>query len=182
MTESHNAATATHEGTEHPAGGGGLPQFDFQWWPGQMVWFLVIFSVVLLLMRYVFVPKIGGTIEARDAKIEGDLAQARALRAEADVQAEQAKAEMEAARASAQAVAADAKAKAKAEIAAGLAAEEARVAGTIAAAEARIQVARDEAMTHVRGIGAETAGAIIERLTGRSASEAEVEAALPARA
>jgi F-type H+-transporting ATPase subunit b len=180
--ESTSAPAETGTATEHPAAAGGLPQFDVQWWPGQIVWFLIIFGVVLLLMRTVFVPKIGGTIEARDAKIEGDVAAARALRAEADAQATQAQAEMAQARGSAQAVAAEAKAAARAEIAAGLAAEEARVAETVAAAEARIQQARDEAMTHVRGIASETAGAIVERLTGASATAAEIEAALAGRA
>ena len=58
---------------------GGLPQFDLAQWPGQMVWMLVIFAVLFVLFRYVFVPKIGGTIAAREDKIGGDIGQARRL-------------------------------------------------------------------------------------------------------
>ena len=31
------------------AGAGGLPQFDLAKWPGQMVWMLIIFGVMLFL-------------------------------------------------------------------------------------------------------------------------------------
>jgi F-type H+-transporting ATPase subunit b len=168
----------TTEGTEAPASSGGLPQFDPQWWPGQIVWFSVIFLVVFLLMRFVFVPKIGGTIAEREGRIDADIAQARALRDQADAQAAEADAEMAAARAGAQRVASEARDAAKAEIAAGLAAEEAKVAESLAAAEARIRAARAEAMGHVESIAHETAAAIVERLTGSPASEAELGAAL----
>jgi len=94
-------ASPTQEGTTEPAQAGGLPQFDPQWWPGQIVWFLVIFAVVFFLMRLVFVPRIGGTIAARDAKIEGDIADARRLKTEADAQAQAAAAETAQARAQA---------------------------------------------------------------------------------
>ena len=35
-------------GTE-AAASGGLPQFDPHWWPGQIVWFSMIFLVVFVL-------------------------------------------------------------------------------------------------------------------------------------
>jgi F-type H+-transporting ATPase subunit b len=174
-------AVPTQEGTTEPAKSGGLPQFDPHWWPGQIFWFTIIFVVMFVLMRSVFVPRIGGTIASRDAKIEGDIAEARRLRDEADAQARAAAAETATARAQAQKLASDARAEAKASIAASLAAEEAKLAETTAAAEAQIRAARDEAMTNVRAIAEDTAAAIVERLTGRAASPAEVGAALAGR-
>ena len=41
-------ADQTQESTAEPAKAG-LPQFEFQWWPGEIVWFLVIFAVVFLV-------------------------------------------------------------------------------------------------------------------------------------
>ncbi|MGA0602378.1 hypothetical protein ACO2Q3_16840 [Caulobacter sp. KR2-114] len=175
-------ASPTQEGTTEPAQSGGLPQFDPHWWPGQIAWFSVIFLVVFLLMRGLFVPRIGGTIEARDAKIEGDIADARRLKAEADAQAAAAAAETAQARAQAQKLASDARAQAKADISASLAAEEAKLAETTEAAEARIRAARDEAMGNVRSIAADTAGAIVAKLTGQAASDAEIQSALAAKA
>ena len=172
-------AIPTHEAA--PAAAGGLPQFDPQWWPGQIVWFLVIFAVVYLLMRYVFVPRIGGTIASRDAKIEGDIDSARALKDEAEAQAAAAAAETAAARAASQKLASDARAQSKAQIADSLAAEEAKLAQSTGAAEDAIRAARDTAMGNVRAIAADAAGAIVERLTGKAATAAELTAALAQR-
>ena len=92
----HEAGAAgAHEGAA-AAGGhaeGGLPQFDFAQWPGQILWFLIIFFALLLFVRFFAAPKVGGTIEAREGKIAGDIAEARRLKDEADAQAQAAAAD-----------------------------------------------------------------------------------------
>jgi F-type H+-transporting ATPase subunit b len=171
-------ATETQEGTTPAqAQSGGLPQFDFQWWPGQIVWFLIMFLVVLVFVRLFAAPRVGGTIDEREAKISGDIADARRLKDEAEAQAAAAAAETAQARAAAQRVAAEARAKAQAEVAARLAQEEAKLAEKGAEAEARIAKARDAAMANVAGIATDAAGAIVGKLTGRAASPAELTAA-----
>jgi len=171
-------ATETQEGTAAPeAGSGGLPQFDFQWWPGQIAWFLVIFAIVLLFVRLYVTPRVGGTIDARDSKISGDIADARRLKDEAEAQAAAAAAETAQARAQAQRFAAEARAKAQAEVAVRLAEEESKLAAKGAEAEARIGKARDAAMANVAGIASEAAGAIVGKLTGKAATGAELSAA-----
>ena len=172
-------ATGAHEGAA-PAGEhaeGGLPQFDFSQWPGQILWFLIVFFAVLVFVRVFVSPKVGGTIDAREGKITGDIAEARRLKDEADAQAQEAAAEAAQARAAAQKVGAEARAKAQAEIAARLAEEEAKLAATGAEAEARIAKAREAAMTNVAGIASDTAKAIVEKLTGKTATAAELAAA-----
>jgi F-type H+-transporting ATPase subunit b len=171
-------ATQTQESTAAPeAQSAGLPQFDFQWWPGQIVWFLIMFLVVLVFVRLFAAPRVGGTIDARADKISGDIADARRLKDEAEAQAAAAAAETAQARAAAQRVAAEARAKAQAEVAARLAEEEAKLAEKGAVAEARIAKARDAAMANVAGIAADAAGAIVGKLTGRAATSAELTAA-----
>ena len=161
---------------EHASGG--LPQFDLAQWPGQMVWMLVIFLVLVFLFTRVFVPKIGGTIAAREDKIGGDIGEARRLRDEAETQSKAAAEELAQARARAQRLGTEAKAAASAETHQRQAEEEARLAQVLAEAEARINAARTEAMGHVRGIAADAAGAIVTRLTGQAAGAEEVERAL----
>lgn len=172
-------ATGAHEGAadagEHAKGG--LPQFDLSQWPGQILWFLIVFFGLMLFVRYFAAPKVGGTIEAREGKIADDIAEARRLKDEADVQAQAAAAEAAQARAAAQKVGAEARAKAQAEIAARLAEEEAKLAAAGAEAEARIAKAREAAMSNVAGIGSDTAKAIVEKLTGKAATPAELSAA-----
>jgi F-type H+-transporting ATPase subunit b len=156
----------------------GLPQFDLSQWPGQMVWMLIIFGVLLILFAKVFVPRVGGTIAEREDKIGGDIGQARRLRDEAEAQAKAAADELAQERARAQRLAAEAKAAVTAESEKRRSEEEARLAAVVAEAEGRINVARAEAMSHVRGIAAEAADAILARLTDRPTDAGEVERAL----
>jgi F-type H+-transporting ATPase subunit b len=181
----HEAAAAgAHEGAAgagaHEAKGG-LPQFDFAWWPGQIAWFLIIFFLVLAFVRFFAAPKVGGTIELREGQIAGDIADARRMKDEADAQAAAAAAETAQARAAAQKVGAEARAKSQAAIAARLAQEEAKLAASGAEAEARIGAARDAAMGNVHGIAADAAKAIVEKLTGRAVTATELTAAQSAR-
>ena len=165
---------------EHSSGG--LPQFDLAQWPGEMVWMLIIFGILVFLFAKVFVPRVGGTIAAREDKIGGDIGEARRLRDEAARQSQDAADELAAARGRSQKLALDAKAAATAEATARRAEEDAKLAETLDAAEARIAAVKAEAMTHVRAIATETAQAMVERLTGSVASAAEVERALAGRA
>jgi F-type H+-transporting ATPase subunit b len=160
------------------ASAGGLPQFDFSWWTGEIFWMLVVFGVLFFFFARVFVPNIGGTIAEREDKIGGDIGQARRLRDEAEAQGKAAADEVAQARARAQRLAADAKAAATSEAEKRQAAEEARLSQVLAEAEGRIAAARAEAMGHVRAIAADAAGAIVARLTGEAAAPAEVERAL----
>jgi F-type H+-transporting ATPase subunit b len=156
----------------------GLPQFDLGQWPGQMVWMLVIFGILVLLFTFVFAPRVGGAIAEREDKIGADIGEARRLRDEAEAQSKAAADELAEARTRAQRLAADAKSAVANEAARRQADEEARLGQVMAEAEARIAAARAEAMSHVRGIAAETAQAIVEKLTGSAPSAAEVEQAL----
>jgi F-type H+-transporting ATPase subunit b len=178
MADEATAAAAAAAG----GGSGGLPQFDPSWWPGEMVWMLIIFGVMLFLFTKVFVPKVGGTIGEREDRIGGDIKEARRLKEEADAQAAAAAAETAQARAAAQKLALDAKAKAQAEASQREALEEAKLAQTLAKAEAQILATRDQAMTHVRDIASDTAGAIVAKLTGAAPSGDELSAAVSAQA
>jgi F-type H+-transporting ATPase subunit b len=175
------AETTASTAAEGHASSGGLPQFDFSWWPGEIAWFLIIFFAVLAFVRWFAAPRVGGTIEAREAQMAGDIADAWRMKEEAEAQAKAAAAETAQARAAAQRVAADARAKAQAEVASRLAAEEAKLAESGAAAEARIASARDVAMGNVASIASDAAAAIVAKLTGRSATAAELKAASAAQ-
>jgi F-type H+-transporting ATPase subunit b len=163
--------------TTAPPDSGGLPQFDPQWWPGQIVWFLIIFIAMLVFFRLFAAPRVGGAIEGREEKISGDIADARRMKEEAEAQAQAAAAETAQARAAAQRVAAEARARAQAEVAEKLAAEEAKLAEAGAQAEARIGRARDAAMSNVGSIASDAAAAIVGKLTGRAANATELAAA-----
>jgi F-type H+-transporting ATPase subunit b len=177
----HSVAVAdTHASTEaaHGDGGGGLPQFEFQHWFGQIVYLIFLFAILYWLMAKVFVPRLRGVIDQRAATIADAVSAARQVQSEAAGQAEAAKAEVEAARASSRALATAAKARVTDAANARAAEEEAVVNARIAEAETAIGKTRDAAMTNVGTIAADTAAAIVERLTGKAPTAAEATAAV----
>ncbi|MDP3370249.1 MAG: hypothetical protein Q8M32_10435 [Brevundimonas sp.] len=174
------AVADTHASTEaaHGEGGGGLPQFEFQHWFGQIVYLIFLFALLYWLMAKVFVPRLRGVIDQRAATIADAVQTARQVQAEAAGQAAAAKAEVEAARASSRATAAAAKARVTDAANARAAEEEAVVNARIAEAETAIGKTRDAAMTNVASIASDTAAAIVERLTGKAPTAAEAAAAV----
>ncbi len=176
--DAHAGAPGAHASTTAPAHGteeaGGLPQFEFQHWGGQIVYLLFLFVLLYLLISKVFAPRMRRVFDERAQTISGAVATARAVQAEAAGQAEAAKREVEEARAASRAMAAAAKARVTEEANARAAAEEAVVAARIAEAEAAIGKTRDAAMANVAVIAADTAAAMVERLTGKAPTATEL--------
>lgn len=180
-TTGHAVPAGTTEVAAHGGESGGLPQFRFEYWGGQIVWLFLIFAVLYTLLAKVFVPRLRGIKDARQATISEAVNQARSVQAEAEAQAQAAQAEIDEARSRSRSVAAEAKAKAAAELATSQKAEDDRLQVQMDDAEARIRSLRDQAMTNVRGIAGETAQAIVEKLTGQKVTAAEIGAALTAQ-
>lgn len=182
MADPHEApashgADATHASTAAEHGSGGLPQFEFQHWGGQIAYLVVLFVILYVLVARVFAPRLRKVIDDRAATIAGALEAAKRVQAEAEDQARAAAAEVAEARAQAQRVAAEARAKASAEAAAKSAAADAETGAKVAEAEARIAAMRASAMANVGAIAEDTAMAIVEKLTGKAATAAELKAA-----
>ena len=105
-TETTGHAEAAHEG--------GLPQFRFEEWGGQIVWLLLIFAILYVLLGRVFTPRLRRVIDERARTISEAVEQARLVQTEALEQARVAEAEVAEARARSQRVALDARAQADA--------------------------------------------------------------------
>ena len=169
----------TVAGTEAAHGeGGGLPQFEFQHWFGQIVYLIFLFAILYWLIAKVFTPRMRRVLDERASTISTAVATARQVQAEAATQAEVAKAEVVEARSQSRATAAAAKARVTEEAHRRALEEEAVVNIRIAEAEASIALTRDAAMGNVGVIASETARAMVERLTGKAATAAEADAAV----
>jgi F-type H+-transporting ATPase subunit b len=170
-----------HASTEHAAdaehASGGLPQFEFQHWFGQIVYLIFLFVVLYFLISRVFAPRMRRVFDERAGTISGAVEAARQVQAEAAGQAEAAKREVEQARAQARATAQAAKDRVTAEANARAASEEAAVAARIAEAETAISKTREAAMANVAGVAADAASAMVERLTGKAPTAAELKGA-----
>jgi len=166
-------AAATHSATE-AAAPIGFPPFDASTFGAQIFWLLICFGILYVVVARAVVPRVGGILEARKDKIDGDLAAADNFRKQTDKAIADYEAALAAARAKAHSIAEETRAKAKGELDGKRAAVEADLAGKVNVAEASIQKAKTAALGNVDSIAADTAAALVSRLTGAvSADEAK---------
>jgi len=143
-----------------------MPQFDPATFVPQLFWLMVTFGLLLIAMRRYALPRISDILEARQARITGDLEKASGLQAEADrVMAEyqQTVAETRAQAAAMIKQVSDEMAAASTKRHQAFAAE---LAQQTKAAEARIATARDEALRGLKVVAVEAAQAATAKLIG----------------
>jgi F-type H+-transporting ATPase subunit b len=167
VAESHGDAKGT---TAHTAADGGhkapFPPFQKDTFASQLVSLLVAFVALYLIVSRIALPRVGSLLDARQNAIEGDLAAAQKLKDESDAALKAYESELAAARSRAQAIGTETREKLNAASEAERKTLEERLAVKLAEAEKTIASTRDTAMSNVRGIAAEAAAAIVQRLTG----------------
>ena len=170
---------ATNAHTEHP--GGGKPQFppfNKETFASQLIWFAIFFIALYVLIGRFAIPRIGGIIEARRGKVEGDLAEANRLKEQSDQALKAYEKSLADARGRAQALANETRDKLSAEADDRRKALESQLNAKLAEAEKTIAATKTAAMSNVRGIAVDTATAIVERLIGTAPSSSAVETAV----
>jgi F-type H+-transporting ATPase subunit b len=159
-----------------------FPPFDKQTFASQLLWLTVTFVTLYLLMSKIALPRIGAILEQRTQRIDGDIAEARRLKAESDAAIAAYEKALADARARAQALVSDARQKQAAEAEAARKALDAQLNARIAEAEHGIEQSKAAAMVNVRGIATEAAAAIVERLVGTAPPSRDLVAAAVAEA
>ncbi len=170
---------ATNAHTEHP--GGGKPQFppfNKETFASQLVWFVIFFVALYVLIGRFAIPRIGGIIEARRGRIEGDLAEANRLKEQSDAALKAYEKSLADARNRAQTLANETRDKLSAEADKARHALEGQLNLKLAEAEKTIAATKTAAMANVRGIAVDTASAIVQRLIGTAPASSAVEAAV----
>jgi F-type H+-transporting ATPase subunit b len=156
--------------TAHTSADGGhkapFPPFQKETFASQLVSLLIAFVALYLIVSRIALPKVGKTIDDRQAKIEGDLAEAQKLKDESDAALKAYEADLAAARTRAQAIGNETREKLNAASEAERKALEDKLSVKLADAEKTIAATREAAMSNVRGIAADAASAIVQRLTG----------------
>ena len=167
MAESHGDAKGT---TAHTEADGGhkapFPPFQKDTFASQLVSLLVAFVALYLIVSRIALPRVGSLLDERQNAIEGDLAAAQKLKDESDSALKAYESELAAASSRAQAIGSETREKLNAASEAERQTLEQRLAVKLAEAEKTIAATREAAMSNVRGIAAEAAGAIVQRLTG----------------
>ena len=132
----------------------------------QLVSLVIAFVALYIIVSRVALPRVGAVIDARQNKIEGDLAEAQKLKDESEAALKAYESDLAAARSKAQAIGAETREKLNAASEAERKSLEDKLAVRLAEAEKTIAATRATAMSNVRGIAADAAGAIVQRLTG----------------
>src|SRR5437588_5118112 len=146
--------------------GKGFPPFARETFASQMVWLVITFVALYLVISRIAVPRIGGILEQRIKRVEGDFADAQRAKSESEAALAAYEKELADARGRAQAIGAEIREKLNAEAEQNRKALETKLNAQLAEAEKSIASTKTAAMTNVRGIAADAAAAIVERLIG----------------
>lgn len=163
--------STTTEATPPGEHGGGFPPFQKDTFGSQLLWLAIAFGALYLIASKLALPRVGGIIADRRARIDGDLADAARMKAAADAAIASYEKSLADARARAQTIAAQTRDKVAAEAEARRKEVEANLHIKLAAAEQTIQATRSAAMANVQGIAKDAAIAIVQRLTGKAPTE-----------
>jgi F-type H+-transporting ATPase subunit b len=180
MAESHGGAPKSGAHTEADGGNGGFPPFDSSTFASQLVSLVIAFVALYLIVSRIALPRVGSVIDARQNAIEGDLAAAQKLKDESEAALKAYESELAAARTRAQAIGAETREKLNAASEAERKSLEGKLAQKLADAEKTIAATRTNAMSNVRGIAADAAIAIVQRLTGIAPDKRTVNKAVDA--
>jgi F-type H+-transporting ATPase subunit b len=143
-----------------------FPPFNKDTYASQLVSFVIAFVALYLIVSRIALPRVGKTLDDRQAAIEGDLTAAQKLKDQSDAALKAYETELAAARSRAQAIGTETREKLNAASEAERKTLEGQLSVKLAEAEKTIASTREAAMSNVRGIAAEAATAIVEQLTG----------------
>jgi F-type H+-transporting ATPase subunit b len=181
VAESHGDAKGATAHTEAEGGHKApFPPFEKDTFASQLVSLLIAFVALYLIVSKIALPRVGGLIEARQKAIEGDEAEAQKLKDASDGAMKAYESELAAARSRAQAIGAETREKLNAASEAERKTLEERLSLKLAEAEKTIASTRETAMRNVRGIAADAAAAIVQRLTGVAPDGKSVDRAVDA--
>jgi F-type H+-transporting ATPase subunit b len=178
MAQKNAQSVITEEHVPASEHGGGFPPFQKDTFASQLLWFALVFVALYLVMSRVALPRIGGILEARKARIDGDLADAARLKDQSEIAIAAYEKALADARSRAQALANETREQAAAAAETARKVLDQKLNARIAEAEKTIARTRTAAMTNVQSIAAEAASAIVERLIGTAPAGAQVASAV----
>jgi F-type H+-transporting ATPase subunit b len=180
VAESHGDAKGTTAHTEADAHGRAFPPFQKDTFASQLVSLLIAFVALYLIVSRIALPRVGSVLDERQNTMDGDLTEAERLKDASDGELKAYESELASARSRAQAIGAETREKLNAASEAERKTLEERLSVKLAEAEKTIASTREAAMRNVRGIAADAAAAIVQRLTGLAPDGKSVESAVDA--
>ena len=147
-----------------------MPQVDVTTFSSQIFWLVVTFIALFLIMWRVSVPKISDALEARQKRIDDNLARAQELKKEAETALDAYETSLADARSDAQNTLLQANAKLAKEAEAREAELGEILIKRIAESEANIAAAMNKAIANIHDVAIEVSVSAAQRLTGEAPS------------
>ncbi|MFW2436693.1 MAG: F0F1 ATP synthase subunit B' [Parvibaculales bacterium] len=157
-----------------------MPQLDPSTFGSQLFWLAVCFVTLYVVLSVLVLPRIGATMAKRSEQLDGDLAEAEALRAKAEAALEAYEEALAQARTKALVVAQTMRAEVQAETARQKAELDAKLAEEAAAADSRLAATREAALAGLRDAAKDIVGEVMLSIGVDQADDKSVEAALDA--
>jgi F-type H+-transporting ATPase subunit b len=181
VAEGHGEAKGATAHTEAEGGHKApFPPFQTETFASQLVSLAIAFAALYLIVSRIALPRVGGLLDERQKAIEGDVAEAQQMKEASDAALKAYETELASARARAQGIGAETREKLNAASEVERKRLDDRLSQKLAEAEKTIASTREAAMRNVRGIAADAAAAIVQRLTGVLPDGASVESAVDA--
>ena len=151
-----------------------MPQLDPSTFGTQLFWLGICFVALYLVMAFVVLPRISGTLQARASQLDDDLAEAEALREKAETALAAYEEALAEARSRALTLAQDMRAEVQAETERQKAELDATLAEQAQAAEAAMAKARNDAMDGLTDAAAAIVGDVMDAIGTVKADDAAV--------
>jgi F-type H+-transporting ATPase subunit b len=155
-----------------------MPQFQLEHFVPQLAWLALFFAILYFGIVRLTLPKVGRVMAAREDTIRTDVDTADKAKKEADELHSAYEAEIARVHGSAQASIAEATVKAAQAREAKLAEAQVRIDARLGEASAELAKVRGKAVKEIDRVAADAAREIVQQLTGRAPSEADVSASL----
>jgi len=151
-----------------------MPQLDPTWFVSQLFWLLITFAVLYTVLARFVLPPLQSIVARRAGTIEGDIARAESLKAEAETARQDYERTLAEARARAQQLIDDARATQKAK--ADLAGKEMdrQVAAKLAEATSRITSQKKDLIAQLTPATEELTSLIVEKLTHKNTAKEKI--------
>ncbi len=149
----------------------GLPQLDLTLYPGQLFWLAVSFGLLYFLVSRVAVPSIRSAQYKRQAKLQGDLADAAAANQKAEALRIGYEESLNAARAKASAALSEAAAAAAKDAMDRKEKHQQAMDRRLRDAETRIAAARERALAEVKSVAEDLAAVLVEKVASLNPSQ-----------
>ncbi|MCA0434534.1 MAG: F0F1 ATP synthase subunit B' [Proteobacteria bacterium] len=177
-TTAEGTPVSTSEGTEAHGGKAAFPPLDQSTFPSQIFWLILFFGALYFLMSRFALPRLGAIIENRQAKIDGDLARAQALKEDTEAAVKAYEKALADARSSANDIARETREAVAKDVDGEQHKLDAALAAKIADAEGKIAKSKAKALESVEEIASDAAAEIVASLTGAKVTKAAIAKAL----